>query len=533
MFHIAVNLILIGSIITSHLTAPIVFKDQEEPVEIPQEGCEIEFPDREVYSYDMSLYLDDETNTVGGHVDFTFFNDSEDTWNELYMRDYPSLFSIKGSRGATSGGAPTEIKNIMDSRTGSLDYERDASDVSVISIDLSSPLLPGDKMTLSYDFVTTIPVLKDRFGLSRGVYNVTNFYPILCEYVNGEWSHLGFIDLGECFYSEISNYHVTLEVPEDYTVCSTGTQTGTTSSGDTVKYEFEAPFVRDFVFCASKYFFCETRELEGVRVNVLYDTSNPPAKDMPTSVENAFTYAENSLKAFGDAFGRYPYEELDIVFDYIDAGGMEYPNLVIITDFLCNEGWEEDMETTICHEIGHQWFMGIVGNNSAGEPWLDESFASYCELVYYEYTGGSGLDYHVSQCDFDFWDLRDRTVTGYGNYIDRSYDEIGSQDYVLDIYYVGKALLYQMELSIGEEEFHSVIRTYVHKYAFTNTTTYDFLEVLYSIVGYDNEDLNALVDNMLKTKPYKVRLAFCFDPVFTGVEVIFEEASGLVKQQDR
>ncbi len=101
--------------------------------------------------------------------------------------------------------------------------------------------------------------------------------------------------------------------------------------------------------------------------------------------EEALDAGVKSVAAFENAYGEYPYPELDIVETYLDAGGMEYPNLVMIADELQAEGREDSLlKIVVAHEAAHQWFYGIVGDNQFTEAWLDESFASYSELVYKE-----------------------------------------------------------------------------------------------------------------------------------------------------
>ncbi len=473
----------------------------------PEEGCKIEFPTRDVYHYNMTLKLDPTDNTVSGNIVFDFYNDSEDTWEKLCMRDYSSLFEDESMYGKDIKGALTVIENIDDSRTGELSYERDSSDVSVIWIDLDEALEPGEWMTLSYDFTAAVPEIDDRYGVWNGIYNITNFYPILAEYVDGDWSHLAFYDEGECFYSEISKYDVTIQVPEDYIVVTSGEEVSSESVADGIVYEYEADYVRDFVFCASNVFEIESRECEGINVNVLYNKENPPTSDMSKSVEKTFYTCDNSFKAFNEAFGTYPYGELDVVLAPIAAGGMEYPNLIIINDAYCSGFYTQNdyevLETCVAHEIGHQWFMGIVGSNSGGEPWLDESVTSYTELVYCEYVGGSIADNNLPISSKDLLDLSDPEQAAQYSVcfpLDRPHDEFEGYAYVYGVYQVGKDMLYQMDECLGTDEFHAVLREYVHRYAFTNATTHDFLEVLYEYAGYDNETLNNLVANCLQTE---------------------------------
>ena len=477
---------------------------------VPENGCAISFPDGKRYHYDMDLRLDPEARTVGGHVAFRFFNDSEDGWDRLCMRDYPSLFANGTDAGYRAGrvtdGAMTEITGVTDSRGGEIRIQRD-KDVSVLWLPLSEPLEPGEEMTLEYDFTATIPTLDDRFGVANGIFCATNFYPILAEYVDGGWSHEAFINIGECFYSEIADYDVKLTVPDGFAALATGTEAGSDSRDGFTTCTFTAPCVRDFVFTASDRFAVEDAAYNGVHVNVAYNAENPPASDMEPFVDAALATAEQSLAAFGDAFGMYPYDELDIVFTPMsdDAGGMEYPNLILIAEACCREEEGEDassislddLQTCVAHEIGHQWFMGIVGSNSATEPWLDESITSYTELVYLEYGDDSSAlrraaRYHSSS-NVDLTDpdiaaqLRKEDIFP----INRAYSEFS--DYVIPIYGVGDIVLYQMEEILGREEFHAILREYVHRNAFTNADTQDFFDVLYDVAGRDNEELNTLI----------------------------------------
>lgn len=480
--------------------------ENTEKVTIPEKNCKIEFPEKKPYDYQMELTLDTESQTVGGHVIFEFYNDSTDTWNELCLRDYASLFDkadVYESK-IKRGGGITEISNVRDSRGGSLEVERDKDDVSVIWLKLKKALEPGSVMKLTYDFVTKIPNNADRFGFANNIYNVTNFYPILAEYADGKWSHTKYFTAGECFYSEVSNYHVRLEVPSGFKVASTGEQILQNEKDGKITYKLEAPYVRDFVFCASGDFAKEQSKIEGVIVNVFYNKVNPANTDMKDPVRVVFETAETSFKAFGEAFGKYPYPELDIVIAPDAAGGMEFPNLVLISENLCQpyimQFTEYDqLEICLLHEIAHQWFMGIVGSNSGEEPWLDESMASYAELVFYEYVGGEKEKEHL----YGFGKKQRNLVEKWGNNdkLDVPFSAFSSDmEYTSVIYVDGKAALYQMEEILGREMFHGIIRGYVKRNAFRNATTKDFLKALYDCAGTDNEELNKLTDKIFRTK---------------------------------
>lgn len=460
----------------------------------------------------MDLKLDTDKKTVVGHVVFTFWNDSTDVWDKLCMRDYSSLFTDGKTVGydpkeVKADAAMTEITGILDGRDGSaLTFERD-TDVSVLWLALSKPLAPNEKMTLTYDFTAKIPNLADRYGYYDGIYNVTSFYPVLAEYVNGAWSHEKFVISGECFYSEIADFDVRITVPEGFLVASSGTESSKQTVDGTTTYTLKAPCVRSFVFCASDCFATADGTYDGVRINVYYNGKNPPADKMDECVKVTLQCAKDSLEAFGQAFGRYPYEELDIIYAPIAAGGMEYPNLIIITSEYCEpieRGPEEDpklsyegMEICVAHEIGHQWFMGIVGSNSGLEPWMDESLTSYTERVYEDYVGfDNGLVLPMDQYAAEILreTLLDSWIDAGHLPLNRScYEYAKEYQYIASIYETGRRAFKLLEDSVGTETWYGILREYVRRNAFKNATAKDFLDVFYEAVPEDNTEAYMIV----------------------------------------
>ncbi|MCR4670837.1 MAG: M1 family metallopeptidase [Saccharofermentans sp.] len=470
-----------------------------EPTGYPEKGCKLEFPSCERYHYKMDLSLDTKENTISGHVDFDFFNDSVDDWDKLCLRDYSSLFKNPEDAGYDKGiktnGSLTEIKNIKDSRGSNvLEYTREEKDVSVVWIPLNTKLAPGEKMTLSYDFVAKIPTVADRYGVSEEVYNVTNFYPILAEYTSDGWSHIGYYSCGECFYSEISDYDVNLTVPSDMVVLSTGVETGETTSGSSKTISIFAECVRDFVFSGSDRFKIVEGDYKNTHVRTAYVEEEKPEYDK-LEAEIAQKAAIDSLAVFGSAFGEYPYKDLEVIIAPISAGGMEYPNLVIISKAFVGTGdpdssrkeiYRLNADNVVSHEVGHQWFMGIVGSNSGLQPWLDESFASFTEYVY-DVAVYPDRDHRLPVTMND--EGSNRIVS-----INKSYFDYDSDfNYVAAVYWDGKDVLVKMHDVLGEEEFYGIIRKYVHKYAFKNADQMDFFSLLYQYAGTDNKELNDLI----------------------------------------
>ena len=457
----------------------------------------------------MDLTLDPENNTIGGHVEFVFFNDSEEDWDKLCLRDYSSLFidaKTAGYDGAIeTHGDTTKIENITDGRNNKkIKMQRD-DDVSVVWLPLESELAPGEKMTLSYDFEAKIPTVADRYGVQDGVYNVTNFYPILAEYTKDGWSHEKFYNCGECFYSEISDYDVNITLPKDMILLTTGLENGDTTDGDKKTQSFHADCVRDFVFSTSKDFQLVEGDFEDVHIRVAYVEENQDVDKL--LADESLRASIDSLRIFGEKLGKYPYKDLEVILAPIDAGGMEYPNLIIITkdDIPSSMGANSDFvkeiikttaDTVVSHEIGHQWFMGIVGSNSGTQPWLDESITSYTEYIYGKTLYGVYNDSQSIPKTASAWDQSKQVLQQNGiSPINRSYFEFDQEiQYILAAYNYGKQALIWMGEAIGEEDFYGILREYIQRYAFQNADQVDFFSVVYELAGEDNEELNKVIE---------------------------------------
>ena len=189
----------------------------------------------------------------------------------------------------------------------------------------------------------------------------------------------------------------------------------------------------------------------------------------------------------------------------ISAGGMEYPNLVIISKtfvsdssgMTAEEQYQAMVDNVVSHEVGHQWFMGIVGSNSGMQPWLDESFASFTEYVYERYVYPDRQQYTVefdsgesSSDDDGLYFTSDGTAVPINM---PYYDYKDEWVYIMAVYMQGKEVLKKMCSILGQDEFYGIVKEYVKRNAFRNADQTDFFSVLYEIAGKDNEELNKVI----------------------------------------
>ena len=97
--------------------------------------------------------------------------------------------------------------------------------------------------------------------------------------------------------------------------------------------------------------------------------------------ENSIEYLHDSGMWFSKFYGDYPYNHLTAVDGDLSAGGgMEYPNITVIS----SGGSQDLLEYVIMHEVGHNWFYGIIGSNERDHTWMDEGLNEYSNIRYWQ-----------------------------------------------------------------------------------------------------------------------------------------------------
>jgi aminopeptidase N len=84
--------------------------------------------------------------------------------------------------------------------------------------------------------------------------------------------------------------------------------------------------------------------------------------------------ARAALQAHAQRFGPYPWPAFTVVASNMDRFSWEYPTIVFVS------ANAPDVAAGVAHEIGHQWFYSLVGNNQARDPWLDETLATWAQV---------------------------------------------------------------------------------------------------------------------------------------------------------
>jgi hypothetical protein len=251
-------------------------------------------------------------------------------------------------------------------------------------------LLPNANVTLELNYQVKIPNRPYRFGWYQTtspesfVYNLGNWHPIIAVYDERGWHTAPYIFNSESFYSEVAAYEVNITTPENFVIAATGELQTVTINPGTRTWQWATGSVRDFTWCASPHYQTSSILVDGVNVTSYHLAVHS------VGGQRVLQIANQCLDIFGSLFGQYPWPSLRIVETALGLAGMEYPQLVMISEGIYDDpSMLSSFETVVAHEIGHQWIPFIIGTDSYTEPWIDEGFASYAELVFIEHVYGS------------------------------------------------------------------------------------------------------------------------------------------------
>ncbi len=377
-------------------------------------------------NYTINVKLDDSLNMLRAFESIEYINNSNNTLSFIYFHLWPNAYKNNKTalakqlleNGSTDlyFAKPNDLGYIdsLDFKVNgeSIKWVYDSINIDICKLILNSPLSPGSKITITTPFRVKIPNGEiSRLGHVGQAYTITQWYPKPAVYDNNGWNQIPYLNQGE-FFSEYGSFDVSITVPKNYVLGATGdmvngeeelawlqtkiekTEAKISKLGKERVYlsmdfpksdleiktlRFKQSNVHDFAwFCDKRY-------------NVLKGEVIVPHTKRTVTTWAMFTDSEIELWQYSIAYlndatffyslwnGDYPYKHVTAVDGTISAGGgMEYPNITVIG----KSGNESTLETTIMHEVGHNWFYGILGSNERVNPWMDEGINSFNEMRY-------------------------------------------------------------------------------------------------------------------------------------------------------
>ena len=367
---------------------------------------------RAVASYTLEAILDPKAHTIDGQGVLTWTNTSSEAVTELWFHLYLNAFKNDEtlflrnvhSKGEDKKGR-IEVESLSVREFGdefgdenlwkyaATHSPEDPKDETDIRVPLPRPVAPGETLTIDMVWQSTLPPGIARTGHGKKpnttFHMVGQWFPkIALLEADGTWEHFPFHRHAE-FYADFGNYDVTLDVPAAFEVGASGVLQGSseTDEGDRRRDRFVAQDVHDFAWTAWDGFEVREAEIDGVAVRMLY----------PKGHEKNAERTEESLRIaiprMGERYGRYPYPNLTTVHPPEGgdaASGMEYPTLITTGGPWYSGYTSRAVEAVTVHELGHQWFYGLLASNEERWPFLDEGLNTYAEIDAMEHGYGNG-----------------------------------------------------------------------------------------------------------------------------------------------
>jgi hypothetical protein len=337
----------------------------------------------------------------------------------------------------------------------------------IMRVPLASPLGVGKSVTFQIEFQVTVPAQGGGyyygiFGFNDGILSLAHAYPTILVYNEEGWNNEPPDLDGDPLFSDTSFYLVSVNAPADLVMAASGVEIQRSDvDGRQVVLYADGP-ARDFYLAASTDFNKTSAQVDGVTINSYTLTR-----------DNAYTQsvlevAKASLADFSQRYAPYPYTELDIIPIVTDAGGVEFPGLVAMAENVYGGG--SFQEVVVTHEVGHQWFYNLVGNDTQDQPWLDESLAEFVTWQYY-------LDVHGPQGAQEYRDEVEGTWNMLGSQdipIGQAVSDYSSSGYVSIVYGRGPLFFLALRDEISVTNFDSLMQDYTQAFTWKIATTADF-----------------------------------------------------------
>ncbi len=275
---------------------------------------------------------------------------------------------------------------------------------------------------------------------------------------------------------------IELDAPAGYTLLSNGKQTegGDRSGRVWSRWEQREPMPA-YLFTAVA--------ARLTRIDAT-DTATPVAYYVPVGQEDGTIRSMGKTPLMIEAFARktgvpYPWPRYDqvVVHDFI-FGGMENVACTTMTDLLLVDEkavLEWDPDGLVSHELAHQWFGDLVTCQDWSQAWLNESWATFMEQVWWAEDRGE------TETTWYRWE----TAQGYhGEDSGRYRRPIVSYTFrepidVFDrhLYNKGSIVLSTLRYELGEDAFWTGVKHYLETHAHSTTHTRHFQRAMEDATG--------------------------------------------------
>ncbi|MBN1340302.1 MAG: M1 family metallopeptidase, partial [Bacteroidales bacterium] len=489
--------------------------------------------------YNIKVSLDDVNHTLSAFEEIEYYNNSpgdlEFIWFHIWPNAYDNNNTALGKQKIAFSGKRKHMNDeeqrgridSLDFRSygNSLRWEYHENHIDICKVFLNEPLKTGSAVVITTPFFVKLPKGNiSRLGHVDQSYQVTQWFPKPAVYDNKGWHCFPYLDYGE-FYYEYGSFDVSITVPDNYYVAATGILQNEEEKGSILqkaeetaavtKYDkddnvfppsnperktlrFKEENIHDFAWFADKRFHIMKGEVKlphsGRAVTTWAYFLNNEAHLWERSIE----YINDAIYYYSLWYGDYPYDNCTAVHSSgSSGGGMEYPQITLIG----NSSTAMSLEMVIMHEVGHNWFYGLLGSNEREHPWMDEGVNTFSEIRYFNtkypdnrlykmlsekenpgrILGIEELKYHNMHRIYYLINAR----SGNDQPASLRSEDYTRGNYAGVVYSKAGISMYYLMLALGEEKFNKCMQAYFEKWKYRHPYPEDLRKIFQEETGQD------------------------------------------------
>lgn len=398
--------------------------------------------------YHIDLVIPPDFLVLEGREWVRYTNQEDEPLEEIYFQLFPNAAGGRTTVSRLSVG-DIEVVPVMEY----LD--------SAFRAPLPQSLSPGEAITLQVDFTVDISLemagTYGLFGYFDGFLVLDSFYPVIPVYDDEGWNVQDPPPVGDVTYLDASFFQVRVTAPRDLDLVTSGSEIERDRVGSNQVVTLAVGPARDFYLAAAS-----DLEVTSGRVGETVINSYTP-REQEEGGQLALQFAREALALFGERVGPYPYAEFDLIGTPMRALGIEYSGMTAIS--LAMYDLESEvagvpapimLEGTVVHEVAHQWFYNVVGNDQVDEPWLDEALAQYLTGLYYREVSGDEVEQSYRQS----WNSRWNRIGDEPIPIGLPTSGYTAENYSPIVYGRGPLFVAALEDQMGRETFAAFLADY-------------------------------------------------------------------------
>lgn len=484
-------------------------------------------------NYNIQVQLDESNKLLRGFEKMEYINRSPDTLRYIFVHLWPNAYKndkTAFNKQQVENGkldfylSEKRDRGFIDSLSFTVNGKQVAlseynNQPDVVMITLPEPLLPGKRIDIATPFRVVIPKVFSRLGFGKDNFQISQWYPKPAVYDRKGWHPMPYLDQGE-FYSEFGRFDVQITVPTNYVVAATGnveqknekqfwekrippTDSAKASAfikmfdtlndleTNTKTLRFVEENIHDFAWFASKKYLIDTATatLPSGKKVACYSYYLPKQYKL---YKGSARYTAKTVEYLSQKVGEYPYQHASVVDGTLLAGGgMEYPTITVIGSV----GSAATLKTVILHEVGHNWFYGILGSNERDHPWMDEGMNSYYENKMDEAIAmnnketttsvGNALNFSPNNKNLEKLTYLATATIDLDQPCDAPSDSYLPINYGGVVYQKTAYMMDYLANYLGESTFNKVMQTYYRQWQFKHPYPEDFSAIAEQVSGKD------------------------------------------------